>query len=158
MDYVIVFSNGLREHLQNLELVFKTFEKHNFKIQLDKSEFLQKVAFLGHIITPNGIKPNPDKIRAVQKFPIHKITKEIKSFLGLLGYYRKFIENCLNYKTFKELSKKKMKKLNQPENIVTSKFCKPLLTNDPILIYPDFSKPFEVTTDASNYAIGAVLS
>lgn len=51
-----------------------------------------------------------------------------------------------------------MKKLNQPENIVTSKFCKPLLTNDPILIYPDFSKPFEVTTDASNYAIGAVLS
>lgn len=64
----------------------------NFKIQLDKSEFLRKeIEFLGHIISTKGIKLNPDKISAVKKFPIPKTQRQIKSFLGLLGYYRKFI-------------------------------------------------------------------
>ena len=66
----------------------------NFKIQLDKSEFLRKeVAYLGHIFTPEGVKPNPDKIRSIQNFPLQKNQKEMKGFLGLLGYYRKFIND-----------------------------------------------------------------
>ncbi|CAK1577914.1 unnamed protein product [Parnassius mnemosyne] len=92
LDDIIVFSTSLQEHMVNLDKVFSRFRESNFKIQMDKSEFLkQETAYLGHIITRDGIKPNPDKISAVQKYPIPKNPKEIKQFLGLLGYYRKFI-------------------------------------------------------------------
>lgn len=64
------------------------------KIQLDKSEFLKKeVAFLGHIVTDQGVKPNPDKIIAIQKWPIPRNQKELKGFLGILGYYRRFVRD-----------------------------------------------------------------
>jgi hypothetical protein len=94
MDDIIIFSTSLQEHTSNLRLVFEKLRKCRFKIQLDKSEFLRKeVEFLGHVITPDGIKPNPKKIEAIKKFPIPKTVKDIKSFLGLLGYYRRFIKN-----------------------------------------------------------------
>ena len=66
MDDVIVFSTGLTEHIQNLKLVFKKLREANLKIQLDKCEFLRReVEFLGHVVTPDGIKPNKKKIAAI---------------------------------------------------------------------------------------------
>lgn len=131
------------------------------KVQLDKSEFLRKdVAFLGHIITPNGIKPNPSKIEAIQNYPIPKTTKQIKSFLGLVGYYRRFIANFAKIVSplTKCLRKNSKIDITDPEYISAFELCKELLVNAPILAYPDFSKQFTLTTDASNVAIGAVLS
>lgn len=94
MDDIIIFSTSLQEHISNLTQVFQKLRDSKLKIQLDKSEFLrQNVEFLGHVITPNGIKPNPNKIKAIEKFPIPTTAKEIKSFLGLLGFYRKFIKD-----------------------------------------------------------------
>lgn len=93
LDDIITFSSSLQEHLINCKLVFDRLRKFNFKIQLDKSEFLRKeVGYLGHLITPGGVKPNPEKIKTIQRFKIPTTTKEIKGFLGLLGYYRKFIK------------------------------------------------------------------
>lgn len=160
MDDIIIFSTSLPEHIENLRKVFQRLRDKNLKIQLDKSEFLQKnVKFLGHIITPEGIKPNPDKIAAIKKFPVPKTPKEIKSFLGLIGYYRKFI------KDFAKLTKplttclKKGAKIEHDEKFLHSfETCKNILTNDPLLQYPDFDKPFVVTTDASQFAIGGILS
>jgi hypothetical protein len=92
LDDIIVFSTSLQEHIVNLEKVFKRLRESNFKIQMDKSEFLKlETAYLGHVISKDGIKPNPDKIIAIQKFPMPKTQTEIKRFLGLVGYYRKFI-------------------------------------------------------------------
>lgn len=131
------------------------------KIQPDKSEFLCKeVAFLGHVITAEGIKPNPTKIEAIQRYPIPKTQKEIKAFLGLVGYYRRFIKNFSKI-TF-PLTKclRKSSEINPDNGEYKSAFlkCKELITNSPILVYPDFSKRFKLTTDASNIAIGSVLS
>lgn len=79
MDDIIIFSTSLQEHIKNLRQVFTRLEQFNLKIQLDKSEFLQKtVEFLGHVITPDGIKPNPNKITAIKKFPVPRTVKEIK--------------------------------------------------------------------------------
>lgn len=161
LDDIIIFSTSLQEHLCNLKEVFERLKDANFKIQLDKSEFLRKeVAYLGHIVTPEGVKPNPDKIIAIQNYPLPKNVKQIKGFLGLLGYYRKFIKDFA--KITKPLTSclKKGAEINVNDSSYIKCFetCKSLLTNQPLLQYPDFSKPFNLTTDASNFAIGAILS
>lgn len=160
LDDIVIFSTSLQEHLERLRAVFDRLRKANFKIQLDKSEFLRKeVSYLGHVITPNGVKPNADKIDAIKKFPIPKTQKEIKSFLGLVGYYRKFIKDFA--KITKPLTKclKKNSSIKHDEEFVSAfNTCKTLLINAPILQYPDFSKKFILTTDASSVAIGAILS
>lgn len=161
LDDIIVFSTSLQEHIINLEKVFLKLRESNFKIQMDKSEFLKlETEFLGHVIGRDGVKPNPNKIEAIKRYPLPKTPTEIKRFLGLLGYYRKFIPDFA--KVTKPLTQclKKGSKINVNDHNYVKCFeqCKTLLTNDPILQYPDFSKEFVLTTDASNLAIGAVLS
>lgn len=161
LDDIIILGTSLQEHTENVIKIFKKLREHNLTIQLDKSEFFRKeVAYLGHIISEDGIKPNPDKITAIKNFPIPKTRKELKGYLGLIGYYRRFIENFA--KITKPLTSrlKKDTKIdyNNEEYIKCFNLCKTLLINEPILKYPDFSEPFIVTTDASNYALGAVLS
>lgn len=161
MDDIVIFSKSLQEHLIHIKSIFDKLREFNLKVQLDKSEFLRKeVSFLGHIITPEGIRPNPVKIEAVQKYPIPKDIKGIKSFLGLIGFYRKFIPNFA--KVVSPLTKclKKGANVNiaDPDYIASFELCKELICNAPILAYPDFSKKFTLTTDASNVAVGGVLS
>ena len=161
LDDIIVFGTSLQEHMENLRVIFERLRENNLKIQLDKSEFLRKeVAYLGHIISEEGIRPNPDKINAVKNYPIPKTAKEIKAYLGLLGYYRKFISNFA--KLTKPMTKclKKGRTINIEDEDYVNSFneSKLLLINAPILQYPDFNETFTVTTDASNYAIGAILS
>lgn len=160
LDDIVVFSTSLQEHIINLEKVFQRLRESNFKIQMDKSEFLKlETAYLGHIISNEGIKPNPDKIKAIQSYPIPKTPKEIKQFLGLIGYYRKFIPDFARVtKPMTQCLKKGRKVTLDSEYTKCFELCKSLLTNDPILQYPDFNKEFILTTDASNVAIGAVLS
>lgn len=94
MNDVVIFSKSLHDHLVHLRHIFAEFKELNLKVQLDKSESLCKeVAFLGHVIPPKDVKPNPQKVKAVQKYPLPKFVKKIKSFLGLVGYYRRFIQN-----------------------------------------------------------------
>lgn len=161
LDDIIIYSTSLEEHIDRLRQVFERLRQSNFKVQLDKTEFLRKeVSFLGHLVTPNGVKPNPDKVEAIKRYPIPKTTKEIKGFLGLLGYYRKFINNFAHLtKPLTKCLKRNAKiDIQDPEYIKCFETCKNILTNEPILQYPDFEKQFNLTTDASNIAIGAVLS
>lgn len=160
LDDIIIFSPSLQKHLLDIKMVFEKLRAANFKLQSSKSEFLRKeIEFLGHIVTQDGIKPNTNKISAIKKFPCPTNRRAIKSFIGLLGYYRKFIRD------FARITKPMTKQLKGKRQVTTDKDfvdafeqCKTLLSNDPILIHPDFEKPFILTTDASNFALGAVLS
>jgi len=160
MDDIIVFSTSLQEHMINLREIFETLRKYDLKIQLEKTKFLHKeVAFLGHIVTPEGVKPNPEKISIIQKWPIPKSEKELRTFLGVIGYYRKFIQD------FAKITKPLTAQLRKGDSVVLSKEyaaafekCKAILSSSSILIYPNFTKAFVLTTDASKFAIGAVLS
>lgn len=160
LDDILVFSTSLQEHIVNLKKVFQRLRETNFKIQMDKSEFLKReTPYLGHIITREGVKPNPDKISAISKYPIPKTTKQIKGFLGLLGYYRRFIPDFAKVtKPLTACLKKGSKIVINSDYINCFEHCKTLLSNDPILVYPDFSAEFILTTDASNYALGGILS
>lgn len=161
LDDILIFSTSLEEHLEHLTLVFERLRESNLKIQLDKSEFIRRdVEFLGHIITPEGIKPNKKKIEAIENFPLPRTQTQIKSFLGLIGYYRKFISHFsdLTHEFTKRLKKNCPMNLTDPKYLEAFETCKQLLSNDPILQYPDFNQEFQLTTDASNFALGAVLS
>ena len=166
IDDVIVFGKTLEEAVYNLELVLNALNKAGLKVQLDKSEFLKKeIEFLGYIIANDGIKPNFKKTEAISKYPEPRCIKELRSFLGMMSYYRRFV------KDFAKISKpltnllrgernpasNKKIKLNIEEQQCFEKLKK-ILTSSDILIYPDYTKPFVLTTDASDYAIGAVLS
>lgn len=161
LDDIIVFSTSLDEHLNSLRLVMDRLKVANLKIQIDKCEFLKReTEFLGHIVTQNGIRPNPKKVECILKYPIPQSPKQIKQFLGLSGYYRKFIKDYSRIaKPMTNYLKKDAKiDLHNTEYQKSFETLKTLLVNDPILAYPNFSKPFVLNTDASNFALGAVLS
>lgn len=160
MDDIIVYSPSVHEHVSRLSEVFKRLRKAHLKIQPDKCEFLRKeVAYLGHVITPEGVKPNPSKVECIKNFPMPKNAKEIKSFLGLCGYYRRFIANFAKIsKPLTRLLQKNIEFKFDEECRKAFEILKEALMTSPILIYPNFEEPFILTTDASAFAIGGVLS
>lgn len=160
LDDIIVYGNSLDDMIHNLRTVFDRLRASNMKVQLDKSEFLRKeVLYLGHTITKEGLKPNNDKIQAVLDYPLPKTTTEIKSFLGLVGYYRRFIKDFAKItKPMTNCLKKRNRIIIDQDYIDSFNKCKELLTHAPLLQYPDYEKPFILTTDASMVALGAVLS
>lgn len=180
IDDIIIFSETIEEHLRNLKIVFETLRKANFRIQPDKSEFLKNsVEFLGFIVSSEGLKPNVKKIEAIKDYPEPTNLKELRSFLGLSGYYRRFVKdyakiakpltNLLrgeemvkdNHKADVKVTRHNSKTFKISFDSLARKsfeLLKEILTSNDVLAFPDFEKPFILTTDASDKAIGAVLS
>jgi transposase InsO family protein len=160
LDDVVIYGATLAEHNKRLIEVLQRLRKYRFKLQPDKCEFLRKeVLYLGHIISDNGILPDPANIQAVIKCKTPKRSKDVQTFLGLAGYYRKFIENFSKIaKPLTKLLRKGEKFIWTAEQQMAFETLKEKLTTAPVLNYPDFSQEFLITTDASDYAIGAVLS
>ena len=122
--------------------------------------FKHKVAFLGHIVSSEGISTNPEKVEAVQTWPVPKNVKQVRSFLGLCSYYRKFIRNFSTIaKPLTRLTEKHMSKFSwtgECNDAFTE--LKSRLASAPILTYPDIEQDFILDTDASGVGIGAILS
>jgi hypothetical protein len=117
------------------------------------------VSYLGHVITEEGLRPDPKKDEVIENFPRPTSTKQLKSFLGMASYYRKFISNFSKIAApFYMLLEKDahFEWLDDQENSFQK--LKQKLMSQPILQYPDFTREFILATDASNEAIGAVLS
>lgn len=115
---------------------------------------------MGHVLTKDGIKPNAQNIENIQKVELPKSEKQLKSFLGITGYYRKFIKDYakIAHPLIKYLKKDSKINSNDPQYIQAFENLKILISSHPILRYPNYDKTFTITTDASDYAIGAVLS
>lgn len=160
LDDIVLYASSLSEHELKFNKLADRLRKANLKLQPDKCEFLRKeVTYLGHIISTNGVRPDPQKITAVENFPRPKNPKAIKQFLGLAGYYRRFLPGfSKTARPLTELLKKDAEfrwSDSQEQAFVTLKIS---LCKEPLLQYPDFTLPFVVTTDASKYAIGGILS
>lgn len=172
MDDIIIFAENEKKHYENLDTIFKTLERAKMKVQLDKCEFLrEEVEFLGFIISNKGIKTNPKKVEAILNFPRPKTLKELRSFLGISNYYRRFIRDYAKIakpltmllrgeagRSSKHTSKKIPIDMGQDAIDAFNKLRTALASEDVMLAYPNFNKEFCLTTDASNYALGAVLS
>ena len=160
LDDIIVFSTTFKEHLLRLGRVFQALCDAGLQLKPSKCHLAHKqVQYLGHIVSKEGIKPDDDKISAVVEYPVPRNAKELKQFLGLSNYYRRFIEN---YALIAEPLHKSLRKSKQPFQWneacqLAFETLKQKLTTPPILAYPNFKEPFLVFTDASEVAIGGVL-
>jgi hypothetical protein len=106
-----------------------------------------------------GIKPDPKKVKAIEEYPVPKTIKDIRSFIGLAGYYRRHVPNFAKLaQPLTILTRKNTPFISTEEQQKPFEELKRILRTEPLLIYPDFSQPFIVTCDASTKAIGAVLS
>lgn len=168
LDDVIIFSKTYEEHLQHLEEVFTQLAKSGLKLKPSKCHLLKpKVKYLGHIVSSEGVNPDPEKVQVVRDWPVPKTVKEVRSFLGFVGYYRRFIENFARVAApLHELLRGKSGQERRSSSLVTwtnQQQCsfeqlKASLIEAPLLAYPDYEKPFQVYTDASHQGLGAVLS
>ena len=92
LDDILIYSPGVATHLQHLEMIFQRLRETDLKLKMEKCSFLKKhTQYLGHIVSGEGIKPVPEKLSSIQRMPCPYTPKEVKQFLGLVGYYRKFI-------------------------------------------------------------------
>lgn len=159
LDDILIYSKTREEHIQHLRQVLDRLRQHSLYAKLSKCEFLQsEVSFLGHIIGKDGVKMDPRKVSAIQQWPPPNNVHELKSFLGLAGYYRKFIANYSNISApLTELTKKLTAYQWGAAEQSALEQLKEAVTSAPLLLNADPSKPYTVYTDASGYAVGAAL-
>ncbi|MCG8046017.1 MAG: RNase H-like domain-containing protein, partial [Candidatus Thiodiazotropha endolucinida] len=160
LDDIIVTGKTFEDMLENLSKVFDRFVESGLKLKARKCHlFRTEVEFLGHLISAEGIRTDPRKIESIRDWPTPTCVKEVRSFLGLCSYYRRFIYQ------FSDIAKPLHVLTEQNSTFIWSEECmsafetlKKKLTESPILAHPDFEKEFTLDTDASDVAIGAVLS
>lgn len=172
VDDIIIFSKDEQSHVEHIEMVFRTLESANMKIQLDKCTFFRReVEFLGFVVSREGIRTNPKKVEAILNSPIPRTLRQLRSFLGLSGYYRRFVKGYADIaKPLTELLRGEEGRISKAssnqipvtlgENAIRAfnELRNALVSQEVLLSYPDFQEEFELTTDASNVALGAVLS
>ena len=159
IDDLIILGQNESDHLRNLELVLERLLEANLKLKISKcSFFLKEVAYLGHKITASGIQVTDDKIRAIVNYPRPTNTKAVKSFLGVSGFYRCFVEGYSKIALpLTNLLRKDVPFSWNEEQEEAFDALKTALTTPPILAFPDFSKEFILSTDASDFGIGSCL-
>ena len=159
VDDILIFSQNFEEHLIHLDQIFQRLREANLKLKPSKCKFAtKKVIYLGHVLSKDGVQVDSSKIEAVASFPTPKCQKDVRSFLGLCNYYRKFVKGFANIASpLNTLLKKNAKFIWSNECQIAFETLKQKLTSAPILAYPDMNKPFILACDASGTAIGYVL-
>ena len=157
-DDILVYSKTIEEHKNHLRIVMGILEEHHFFIKASKCAFMEKeLEYLGHFISGEGVKVDQRKIEAMVDWPLPNDISALRGFLGLTGYYRRFVKNYgLIAKPLTSLLKKDNFSWTQEAREAFEEL-KRAMTTTPVLALPNFEKPFEVYTDASGEGIGAVL-
>ena len=168
LDDIIVFSKTPEEHLHRFKPVNSKLRAAHLKLKPTKCDlFIQQINYLGHVISKEEVSIDPDKIKAVTEWPQPTTVTEVRSFLGFVSYYRKFIPNFSKVakspnkllQTLKGTSsqKERFKVCWGPEQQEAFESLQKLSTESLILAYADFKAPFVLHTDASKDGLGAVL-
>lgn len=160
IDDIIVFGETFDSTLENLKEVFERFRNANLKMKPKKCHlFKEQVKYLGHVVSEKGISCDPSKIEAIKHWPTPQNKTEVKSLLGLLSYYRRYIPDFARISFPLSQLTQKAKKFNWDEDCEQSfDQIKGLLTSPPVLAYPNREGLFILDTDGCQTGIGAVLS
>ncbi|GFS49794.1 retrovirus-related Pol polyprotein from transposon 412 [Trichonephila clavipes] len=160
IDDIIIVGRSFEEHQKNIGRVLQKLKEANLKLSPSKFHlFRREITYLGHIISAEGVRTDPDKISAVKNWNCPTDVHQLQSFLGLCTYYRKFVKN------FSTIARPLHKLFEAKQKFIWTVDCnnafnklKDALTSAPILAYPEIGKQFILNTDASHESIGAVLS
>ena len=160
LDDILVYSRSHEEHQQHLRQVLEILRKAKLYAKMTKCEFSKSsIPFLGHVISTDGIHTEPSKIKAVEAWPVPDNVNDLRSFLGLASYYRRFIKGHSKITApLTHLTKKDVPFKWTEEEQEAFETLKRALITAPVLRSPDPELPYTVTTDASDVAVGAVLS
>ncbi|GJS29344.1 putative nucleotidyltransferase, ribonuclease H [Tanacetum coccineum] len=156
---ILVYSKSEEEHEQHLRIMLEILRQKKLYVKFSKCEFwLQKVAFLGHIVSADGIIMDPSKVEAITKWPRPTTVTEVRSFLGLAGYYRRFVEGFSRLALpLTQLMRKGEKFVWTDERQESFEELKRRLVSAPILTLPSGSGGFQIYSDASKKGLGCVL-
>lgn len=172
LDDVIIFSRTYEEHLERLREVLQRIADAGLKLAPKKCHFFrEQVVYVGHSVSSKGIQPDPDKVACIKDWPTPKTPEDVRRFLGVAGYYRKFVRDfakiaaplsALMPTPTKKQRGRKPDRAQKPwiwgeaEQAAFDRL-KAALSTPPVLGYADFSKPFDLHTDASGQGLGAIL-
>ncbi|KAJ3703272.1 hypothetical protein LUZ61_006977 [Rhynchospora tenuis] len=157
-DDILIYSASLTDHIQHVTTTLEVLAANNLFAKQSKCEFgLSQIEYLGHIISSEGVSTDPQKVQSMLNWPVPQNVKELRGFLGLTGYYRKFVKNYgLISKPLTDLTKKNAFGWNPQAQLAFEKLKSAMFTA-PVLTLPDFSQQFTIETDASALGMGAVL-
>ena len=160
LDDILIYSPDIETHLQHLRIIFQRLKEAKLKLKESKCSFFKAhIQYLGHLISGDGIEPVPEKLQDMKAMPPPKTPKEVRQFLGLVGYYRKFVPRFSDIaRPLTNLTKKDIVFKWTDECQKTFELLKELLMKEPILVYPDPARPYNLYTDASKYAWACVLT
>lgn len=162
-DDIIVFSESFNDHLHHIAEILERLEKNNIKIRPKKCRFIREsIEYLGHLISSEGIRPDPARVDTVISFKRPETVTDIRSFTGLASFFRKFIPELA--KIVAPINKLIINKKSKREKIDWSEEAnsafetiKKLITESPVLVHYDPNGDLELRTDACDYAIGGIL-
>lgn len=157
-DDILMYSSSLQQHVTHLRVVFGILRQHSLVLKRSKCSFaVNKVEYLGHVISNGSISTGPAKVQAVAEWPTPTTLKQLIVFLGLAGYYQRFVKGFgAISRPLTELTRKDSFQWHEEATIAFGQLKK-ALTSAPVLALPDFTKAFIIETDASGVGLGAVL-
>lgn len=159
IDDLLVVSQSFDAHVDRLKVVARCLREANLTINVTKSKFCMKeIRYLGHIVGNGTIKPDPGKVDAITHFPVPRNIRQVRSFLGMCGWYQRYISGYSAITSpITDLLGKRDKFVWSSEANAAFEELKVRMTTAPVLSHPDFSRPFTIQCDASNTGIGGVL-
>ncbi|KAK9885262.1 hypothetical protein WA026_010760 [Henosepilachna vigintioctopunctata] len=163
IDDILIASTSLQEHQTHLEILFQRLKDYGIVLNPSKCVFGQpSVKFLGYLVSSNGTQPLPEKVEAIRNFPKPDNAKQLRRFLGMLNFYRRFMPKAAAIQApLHDLLKQKVKGKTllqwTPDAITAFEACKEALAQSALLSHPKLDAPLAVFCDASDFAIGAVL-
>jgi len=159
IDDIVIFSKNETEHVKHLETMFERLRKYNLKLNPTKCVFgLRQVKLLGYIVSQQGLRADPDKVSAISRMQAPKNLAETRSFLGMTGYYRTCIKDYAHTaEPLVELQRKNVKFVWSQQHQKAFDTLKKALTSEEVMAHPRTDHPYQLYTDACDYAIGAIL-
>lgn len=159
IDDILIYSRSLQNHTHHLRTVLETLRQHQFCAKLSKCSFGQSyLEYLGHFVSAEGVHVDPAKVQAVIEWPRQKMVTEVRGFLGLTGYYRRFVRGYASIAGPMTDLLKKGGFVWGPEANKSFHLLKKAITEAPVLRLPNFELPFTIETDVSGKAIGVILA
>ncbi len=160
IDDIVIYSQTAEDHLKHIGIILERLRQNGLRVKFSKCQlFRTEIDYLGFIVGNGGIRVNPKKVQAAINFPTPADVKGVQAFLGLVGYFRVFIYNFAEKaQGLYELLKKETKFHWGPEQEKSFNDLRQAFIEAPVLAFPNFAKEFILTTDASGYALGAVLT